>query len=109
MRAVICVVGFLLTTMQARGENPISTFALGIGNETCASWQQNYRKYGESWIFGFWSGVNVFNSDHTVGLKTNSSNILVEVGKICDQNPTMKLIEAVNEQYLIVMKRESGK
>jgi hypothetical protein len=81
MKVTICVFAFLLAAAQADAEERTSTFALGIGNDTCANWQQNYRKYGESWIFGFWSGVNVFNSDHTVGIKTNGPDILNEVEK----------------------------
>jgi hypothetical protein len=64
-----------------------------MGRRSCAHWQSSAETLNEGkvWIYGFWSGMNVFNTSHTVGSKTDPAGIIGEVKKFCENAPSESL------------------
>lgn len=92
----------------AKTNNLMSIWAVGAGRESCASWLQDHAHFigGQPWILGYWTGLNVANSEnHHVGEKTDGPAILEEVRRICEREPSLDLMDAVGRHYDIVRSR----
>jgi hypothetical protein len=79
-----------------------NALVLGIGRESCASWQSTpaRRTEGTIWIYGFWSGANWGNDrNHKVGERTDPYGDVAEVKKTCDAQPSMALFDAATKTY----------
>jgi hypothetical protein len=77
-------------------------WVIGMGRRSCAHWQSSAETLNEGkvWIYGFWSGMNVFNTSHTVGSKTDPAGIIGEVKKFCENAPSESLFDAASMAFL---------
>jgi hypothetical protein len=52
------------------------------GTVRCATWlsNQTYEEQGKLWILGYWSGMNVFHEDRTVGNQMYTRKIYLQGG-----------------------------
>jgi hypothetical protein len=106
MRAAI----FITTTVlclafcgwEARAQNDAVWF-WGIGQHSCANWLSNgpaAENAGENWIWGFWSGLNVFsNTNRVVGHGVDAAGIMGEIKKVCIDHPSANVFQAVRQVY----------
>ena len=82
----------------------------GIGRMSYAHWlsTNDKRLQGESWLLGFWSGMNAADGapSSDVGHGTDGLGILGEVTLICRAHPSERLGEATMEAYYLVRARE---
>lgn len=96
-----------LSVSSASAEDPRGRYMFGIGRLSCATWlssPQN-RLAGESWLLGFWSGLNTFNTqDSAVGSRTDGEGVIAEVRKVCDKSPSKSLNDAVESVYFSMAK-----
>jgi hypothetical protein len=103
MRAwiVICIFGF--ATSSAGAATPLTAaWQVGIGRMSCAHWLSSPQSAseGEVWIMGYWTGVNVVNDkNHMVGSHTDADAIFGETKKICTNEPSSVLSDAVARVY----------
>ena len=81
----------------------VSVDMIGIGSMSCAYWRstQEHRLEGTIWIYGFWTGLNYVAaaSDQTQA-RIDAAAIVVEVERICAQQPTQTLASVVWATYL---------
>ena len=81
----------------------VSVDMIGIGSMSCAYWRstQEHRLEGTIWIYGFWTGLNYVAaaSDQTQA-RIDAAAIVVEVERICAQQPSQTLASVVWATYL---------
>ena len=104
LRRVISVIA-LLPAIIAVGSveaiaTPVSIFVFGIGRQSCAHWLSgpNEENEGQTWILGFWSGLND-SKLQTVGGNSDSAAIWGEVRKICMNEPSTVMLDATMRVY----------
>lgn len=104
MRTAVIVM-LMMVSWPALAQNPMSTesaYLYGIGRSSCANWlsQPEHESEGETWILGYWSGLNVLNApSHLVGGHSDGPAIIGEVKKICLSEPSTALSNAVARVY----------
>lgn len=79
------------------------TYRVGAGIYSCGSWLSTPARVqeGEVWIMGYWSGLNRANPQgRTVGRSTDADGLIGEVRKVCEEQPSMKLIDAATQAYV---------
>jgi hypothetical protein len=82
----------------------------GAGDWSCATWlaTPESEAIGNLWITGYWSGRNVAEVDtakpEDVGQSTDARGVVGEVKKLCQANPSAKLLIAADEVYLRFLK-----
>ncbi|MBR0863665.1 hypothetical protein ACVIWV_005797 [Bradyrhizobium diazoefficiens] len=84
------------------------SYLYGLGLKSCGYWQSSPALFGEGkvWIFGFWSGMNVFNDgDHMVGSQTDAAGIVAEIKKVCEEAPSQSLGQATRTVYTKLSKK----
>ena len=97
----------LLFSHSASAEEKPGSLLFGDGLDSCASCLQPAHFHdGKAWIFGFWSGLNAGGG--LVGSNTDGAAILAEVRRICEQEPSTRLVEAVAKHYRSTMMREKN-
>ena len=95
----------VMVSWPALAQNPMSTesaYMYGIGRSSCGNWlsQPEHESEGETWILGYWSGLNVLNArSHLVGGHSDGQAIIGEVKKICLSEPSTVLNNAVARVY----------
>ena len=105
--ATTAILAGLLASDPARAED-VNTLSFGSGPASCATFLNGpYRASGESWILGFWSGLNLAGVNHQVGQGTDGHAIVAEVERICDRNPSISLQSTVTQHYNAVVDRAS--
>jgi hypothetical protein len=79
---------------------PSPTFVLGAGSLRCDSFFHANRREIESYIFGYWSGLNMRNSEnHLVGSTAGDGAIVAAVRAACEQEPDRLVTGAINGVY----------
>ena len=97
--ALLLVVAMLALTSNAKSQ---SYYLIGMGGNSCAFWlsRPDYKTMGETWVFGYWSGLNAGNKvNPMVGRNTDSVGIIGEVQKVCEEEPSTSLISAASRVY----------
>jgi len=79
----------------------------GIGRMSCAYWLSQSFNEGESWILGFWSGLNHAGA-RTIGRHTDGPGIIAEVRKVCATRPSMTLVGATFTAYFEMASTQVG-
>jgi hypothetical protein len=105
----ICFITGLCAANADDAKTPIVTVT-GIGRLSCAHWLSNpeIEAQGNDWILGYWTASNEDGPiNHMVGHNSDVDAILGEIKKICAQEPSTRLLEAVGRVYLQFQK--SGK
>ena len=107
MRKIAIITALLLTTTGA----PAQEYRVnGKGNDSCATWLSSTynQSAGNHWLLGMWTGLNVLNrhDHHLVGAKTDGMGIIGEVKKVCTDEPSKLLVDAVLVAYLLIEQRE---
>ena len=101
MRIVLaCLVVAGVARETAHAQPTIEIF--GIGMASCAAWASDPKETteGVGWILGFWSGLNIQNTEHPkVGSSTDGAGIVGEVRRQCEREPSVNLITAVKWAY----------
>ena len=71
--------------------------ALGVGTMPCKYWLSTTRLEGEgnSWILGWWTGLNSRNDNHWVGSRTDGNGIILAVKRECQHQPDKLLMNAI--------------
>jgi hypothetical protein len=101
-KITLALVAITLVVPAAAAEDDITFYMYGMGNKSCAYWQSSQATLyaGNSWIYGYWSGLNAFNNkDHMVGSKTDANGIVAEVKKVCAEHPSMSVSDATLAVY----------
>ena len=86
---------------------PMSAFwALGVGRNSCGHWMNSPGEEGQTqiWIMGFWSGLNLANNvikneAGSVGNTTDADGIIEEVRKVCTEQPSTGIANAIYQVY----------
>ena len=102
MRAWLPALIFVLGEAQAIAA-PYTV--LGAGTMSCAKWLDNdiFRKVGEHWAKGFWSGLSALNqANHERADKLDAYAVLGEIKRECVNHPSEDLNDAVVTVYLKV-------
>ncbi|MBP0577948.1 hypothetical protein J8I29_01375 [Labrys sp. LIt4] len=75
--------------------------ALGVGTMPCKYWLSTTRLEGEgnSWILGWWTGLNSRNDNHWVGSRTDGNGIILAVKGVCQHQPDMLLMNAIDSVF----------
>lgn len=95
--------------LNAATAEPVLIQFFGIGSRSCAHWQSTPSRQiaGSNWIFGYWTGTNVASlSNSPVGESTDGEGLLAEVKKVCDAQPSMRLMDAVSAVYYKTAKKQ---
>ncbi|MFD1611281.1 hypothetical protein ACFSCW_05630 [Sphingomonas tabacisoli] len=88
---------FLLLTAVAHHPPMIPTF--GFGSVKCeAAFKPDSVMQAQSWILGFWTGLNV-QSGHGVGTGKSNDDIWDSVRKACAKTPSATLLAATQTAY----------
>jgi hypothetical protein len=112
MRGAVIIATGLGLALCARAEAQEiggMAWAFGMGTQSCAYWLSNYRSEnaGEHWISGYWSGLNVGNTnDHDVGHTVDAEGIIGEVKKFCKDHPSELLTVATGTVYFMLGSRK---
>ncbi|MDT3380990.1 hypothetical protein RNI52_26930 [Labrys neptuniae] len=87
-----------ITTSSARAYDYM---ALGVGTMPCKYWLSTTRLEGEgnSWILGWWTGLNSRNDNHWVGSRTDGNGIILAVKGVCRHQPDMLLMNAIDSVF----------
>lgn len=94
---IVAVVGAGLSSAQPAAAEFLD---FGAGNVSCAtSLFPQYDVSTESWIAGFWSGLNYFSVKSRTGLSSDEAGIVAEVRLYCRSHPSLKLLESVEYVY----------
>jgi hypothetical protein len=101
MRASVVATCLGLALCGSATAQEITVWTMGIGHLSCANWLSNdiSEQAGNSWVLGFWSGLNVFNTDHTVGHSIDNLGKLGELKKTCVEHPSASLSTVAREIY----------
>lgn len=102
MRILFAATISMLTMVPAMAQSDHEFCALGTGHYSCANWlsRPEYERDGVAWIFGYWSALNLQNSQsHKVGSRSDGAAIIGEVKKICIAEPSTVLSSAVDRIY----------
>ncbi|WP_448953795.1 hypothetical protein [Labrys neptuniae] len=72
--------------------------ALGFGTMPCRYWLSDLRHEGEgnSWILGWWTGLDSRNDNHWVGSRTDGNGIILAVKHECQKQPDMLLMNVID-------------
>lgn len=81
-------------SLPALAEEP-TVWVVGIGGASCAIWLSDpgYEHQGESWLLGYWSGINMANGS-MVGHSTDGLGIIERVKDMCREDPALRLADA---------------
>lgn len=85
--------------------NPHEIYVIGSGFKSCAHWTPQYDISIQGWIAGFWSGINNFNTHHTVGVNAEYEGIIEEVRLECRNNPSESIEEATIKTYNLLLSK----
>jgi len=96
--AMLVVVPVVLATPKA---SAYDFMALGVGTMPCHYWLSTPQLEGEgdTWILGWWTGLNSRNDNHWVGGHTDGNGIILAVKKVCQQKPNRLLMDIVDEVF----------
>lgn len=72
--------------------------ALGVGTMPCRYWLSTPQLEGEgdTWILGWWTGLNSRNDNHWVGSYTDGNGIIQLVKRECQRAPEKLLMNVVD-------------
>ena len=89
-----------LALMLAQAAKPVPTVGgFGMGGYSCAkAFSPENLANTQSWIFGFWSGVNNTRGLQ-VGSRTDAAGVLDEVRRVCEVHPAVMLYVATDQAY----------
>jgi hypothetical protein len=75
--------------------------AVGVGTMPCKYWLSTPQLEGEgnTWILGWWTGLNSRNDDHWVGGRTDGNGIILSVKRECRRKPNKLLMHIVDEVF----------
>lgn len=93
------MIALALMLAQA-GANPVPMISgFGMGGYSCArAFASENLNQTQSWIFGFWSGVNNTRGLQ-VGSHTDGDGVLGEVRRVCASHPATLLYVAAEKAY----------
>jgi hypothetical protein len=98
MRGLLLIAGVMLALgSSAQAQQKAYAVSVGVGSIDCGTWLStaSYKTKGESWLLGYWSGINVTSrTNRMVGHTTDARGILGAVEKVCADDPTRKLSDA---------------
>jgi hypothetical protein len=109
MRVLSAAMAFSLSGSLAVAQQN-TYWVISQGFKSCAHTLSNpaLERDGSEWSFGYWSGLNAANtSGGHVGEKSDIEAIWGEIKKICEAEPSTKLVDAAERVYVIF--RQSGK
>jgi hypothetical protein len=73
---------------------------------SCAKWQSSRVEeiHGLNWLLGWWSAANQLNAGYTgkpgtVGNSTDGMGVIGEVKLLCQQQPSLSLLDATSRVY----------
>jgi hypothetical protein len=95
MRAILAALGFMISVAAAQAQWPEDLVATK-GLQTCAAWLSTPANEhdGESWLLGFWSGINHPIPKMNIGPHSNVDEMIVEMKRSCKAQPSSTLIGA---------------
>lgn len=75
--------------------------AVGIGTMPCKYWLSTPQLEGEgnTWILGWWTGLDSRNDNHWVGSSTDGNGIILVVKKECQHNPNKLLMNVMADLF----------
>lgn len=75
--------------------------ALGVGTMPCKYWLSTPQLEGEgdTWILGWWTGLNSRNDNHWVGGSTDGNGIILAVKKECQRQPEKLLMNIIDQVF----------
>lgn len=98
---------------SAAAEADDNIIGFGWGGKSCATWigESGVKKVVmNSWILGFWTGLNAANTlSHRIGRSTDSEGVLGEVRLYCTSHPSEAILMATAEVYGQLATKEAGK
>jgi hypothetical protein len=103
-RLLFAAIIFVASVCQVSAQDiKVSVDMIGIGGMSCAHWRatKEHLLEGTVWIYGFWTGLNYVAaaSDQTQA-RIDAAAIVVEVERICAQQPSQTLASVVWATYL---------
>lgn len=97
---MIFVAFALLVSETSPFKRNVEVDVLGAGNFSCASaFSPEYYDQTFAWIMGYWTGVGMARGARSP-LQTDGAGVVGEVKKLCNENPSMRLVEANSKTYL---------
>ncbi len=89
------------TLMLAQQAWAFDYMAVGVGTMPCAYWLSTPQLEGEgdTWILGWWTGLNSRNDNHWVGGDTDGNGILLVVKRECRKRPNVLLMNVVDNVF----------
>lgn len=100
---VLCILpnkGLAQTSEEVVDPRPSPTFVLGAGSLRCEPFFRANEREIETYIFGYWSGLNMRNSEnHLVGSIAGGGAIVAAVRAACEQEPDNLVTGAINGVY----------
>ncbi len=81
--------------------NAYDYMAVGVGTMPCKYWLSTPQLEGEgnTWILGWWTGLNSRNDDHWVGGHTDGNGIILAVKRECKGKPNKLLMNIVDDVF----------
>ena len=75
--------------------------AVGVGTMPCKYWLSTPQLEGEgnTWILGWWTGLDSRNDNHWVGSHTDGNGLILMVKRECKHNPDKLLMNAVDDIF----------
>jgi hypothetical protein len=96
----LAIVGLVAVPVKAAWADGPDILVVGTGNLSCASWLSSHLIRGTDWIGGYWTARNRDNAaTHQVGITTDPEGIIGEVKKLCQDQPSLSLFQAVGLVY----------
>ena len=93
------MIGLAILLGAAAAQSPTPAYMLGAGTGSCASAFSPAQQFDtESWIMGFWSGLNIARLSMN-GANTDAEGIIGEVRLVCAQHPSKALGLATIEAW----------
>jgi len=79
---------------------PAKTVFIYGATNSCGAWLETQTSKASElgWIQGYWSGLNAAFG-RTTGASTDKEGVFGEIEKVCHQNPSDTLLNAVNKAY----------
>ena len=96
----------ILAVADMAGAPPrvFSVLSYGVGQTPCVTWLASdplLKAKGESWVEGYWTGVNdSVPAFVAVGASTDAAGVVAEVRKSCEATPKQTLVEATSAVFI---------
>ena len=98
MRGIWPALAFMLAAATAHAQAPDGLVA-NMGFPACAAWLSTpeHERDGESWLYGFWSGINqtaLKINKINIGPNSNVDLMIDEMRTFCKREPSSTLVAA---------------